>query len=650
MGPRWWTLAPVPEGDPNAGVLITADPAVARAHADRLVGTLLADRYSVHGVIAVGGMGAVLSGEHVHMRKRVAIKVLHPDTSGFPGIVARFEREAIVGAHVEHRNIASARDFGRLDDGSYYLVLEYVKGATLKALVERGPLPPRRAARIARQLAAALAKLHALGIVHRDLNPRNVMVLPGAKDPVKLIDFGFAKVPVEKFDGKSTLEGARRRPAPAPARITADGVIFGTIGYLAPEAALGMRAVDAKSDLYALGCLLYEMLAGRPPFEAATQVDLFALHRFTPPPPIRERAPGVQPPAALETIALRLLEKSPEDRFPDAEEVVRAIDAALAGSAVDELESAPDAAVPLTVAGSEPPPPPARVEDVSGIRGSRPSILREQRRASWATRVAVLVVAGAALFLASRTPFARELLAGVRADRPAPAPASTSAETAADPAPSGAPSAPITTAVPSASLAPPATTPPEDRPTAVDGLDARAWRQVIRRAPHTRDFARAEQAVFALATIDPEGIAGPDMLDAMVDVVVNAGAAPDGGRRLLELLATRFGEGGVDVLYEVIARRGGSTAARIATELVARPEVRARGSAAFRVAMDLRDAPCASKASLADRARAEGDGRALAVLSALRSTDCDATTGACCVFDDPAVETAVRELDQKLRR
>ena len=109
-------------------------------------------------------------------------------------------------------------------------------------------------------------------------------------------------------------------------------------------------------------------------------------------------------------------------------------------------------------------------------------------------------------------------------------------------------------------------------------------------------------------------------------------------------------ENGIDVLYEVIARRGGSTAARIASELVARPEVRARGSAAFRVALDLREAPCAEKASLADRARVEGDGRALAVLSALRATDCDATSGACCIFDHPAVETAVRDLDQRLRR
>src|SRR5690242_953963 len=116
----------------------TDDPAAERA--ESLVGTVVADRYRIHNVLAMGGMGAVFTGEHIHMRKRVAIKVLHPDTEGLPGLVSRFEREAIVGAHVEHKNIASARDFGRMADGSYYLVLEFVRGTTLRALMNQGPM------------------------------------------------------------------------------------------------------------------------------------------------------------------------------------------------------------------------------------------------------------------------------------------------------------------------------------------------------------------------------------------------------------------------------------------------------------------------------------------------------------------------------
>lgn len=688
----------VSEGSPNSGQLVTADPAVAREHAEKLVGTVVADRYRIHGVIAMGGMGAVLSGEHVHMRKRVAMKVLHPATADFPGIVSRFEREAIVGAHVEHRNIASARDFGRFEDGSYYLVLEFVRGVTLKALLTKGPLPSHRVVRIARQMAVALAKLHGLGIVHRDMNPRNVMVLPGTKDPIKIIDFGFAKVPVEKFDGKSTQEAARGGPARPPARITADGVIFGTIGYLAPEAALGMRAVDARSDLYALGAILYEMLCGVPPFEADSQVDLFVKHRLEPAPPMRERAPDVLVPSALEAIALQLLEKLPDERFARADDVIRALDEA--ASAIASLDTSPGSeaapepmapSLPLTVAGSEPPPPPPRFEDVTestppppvetaepvetlapaslrrsdppepavepehgeeldeeGDPQARPSIVRERRRASWALRLAVVAVIGAAAFAASRSHAGRRFLGSLGQEAPLPGvmedlgtPAG-SVESAEDPSPPRA-----TSPLPSASVSPPAS--PSARPTEIGGLDARGWKHHVRRAPATRDFARAEQGLLALAQMDPEALDGVEMRDAAVDIAVNSGAAPDGGRRILETLAGEFGADGVDVLYDVMSRRGGSTAAELASSILARPEVRARGSDAFRVAMDLRSAPCSEKLALIERARRDGDGRVLGILAAARSPGCDATTGACCLLEEPTVELAVRELSERLR-
>ncbi len=682
------------EKGPNSGQLVTADPAVAREHAEKLVGTVVADRYRIHGVIAMGGMGAVLSGEHVHMRKRVAIKVLHPATADFPGIVSRFEREAIVGAHVEHRNIASARDFGRFEDGSYYLVLEFVRGVTLKALLTKGPLVAHRTLRIARQMATALAKLHGLGIIHRDMNPRNVMVLPGIKDPIKVIDFGFAKVPVEKFDGKATQDPSRRATPLAPARITADGVIFGTIGYLAPEAALGMRAVDASSDLYALGCILYEMLAGVPPFEAEAQVDLFVKHRLEPVPPFRERAPGVLVPTALEAITLRLLAKSPGDRFARADDVVRALDEAAAQVAAIDPAGAddpssqrpPPASLPMTVAGSEPPPPMTRFEDVADQTTppvesrrlshrperppversvdevgddahldaqARPSITRERQRASWALRLALAAVLGAAGFAAVRSPVGRRLLGSLgEASLEPSAPAAPSGDTAGATRAIVASATPSATALPSAASGNGKATPDPDasaRPTEIDGLDARTWKHHVRRAPATRDFARAEQGVLALAELDPSALDGVEMRDAAVDIAVNAGAAPDGGRRILETLAERFGADGVDVLYDVMARRGGSTAAGLATTLLRRPDVRARGSAALRVALDLRAAPCGEKLALVERGRVEGDGRVLAMLAEARSPECDATTGACCLFEQPAVEIAVREMSERLR-
>ncbi len=157
----------------------------------------------------MGAMGAVYKGEHLLMRKQVAIKVLHPEIEDFPELVARFEREAIAGAHINHPNVASASDFGKFDGDSYFLILEYIEGTTLSDIIKQGPLEPLRAARIAKQLAAALGAAHQRGIVHRDVKPRNIMICEpsildtvargGDDEIVKLIDFGLAKVPVEKL-------------------------------------------------------------------------------------------------------------------------------------------------------------------------------------------------------------------------------------------------------------------------------------------------------------------------------------------------------------------------------------------------------------------------------------------------------------------
>jgi serine/threonine-protein kinase len=220
-------------------------------------GEVVAERYRVAHLLGEGGMGAVYLAEHVHMHKRFALKVLHPDFVASPEILARFEREAVAAGHVEHPNVAAATDFGQLADGSFFLVLEYVAGRSLRDEIDKGPLPLERALHVLRGISAGLGAAHAAGIVHRDLKPENVMLVQHEGDPdfVKILDFGIAKLD----------PGAPPVRAGATPQLTRAGAVLGTPDYMAPEQALG-EAVDARADLYALGIILYEMLTGNRPF------------------------------------------------------------------------------------------------------------------------------------------------------------------------------------------------------------------------------------------------------------------------------------------------------------------------------------------------------------------------------------------------
>ncbi|WP_437278255.1 protein kinase [Sorangium sp. So ce375] len=313
---------------------LTADEA-AKHRARSYLGRVISKRYRIDEVIAMGGMGAVYRGEHVHMHKRVAIKILHPDTERLPELVQRFEREAIAGAHIQHRNVATATDFGEAEDGSFFLVLEYVRGTTLYEIIRRGPVPAARAVLIARQLAAALEATHAMGIVHRDVKPRNAMVVEPQGDLVKLIDFGLAKVSVDQLRRSvAAPESGRTGADSLPVRLTTAGVIFGTIAYLAPESALGMDFVDERADLYAVGLIFYEMLAGKHPFLAKDPVELFNQQRSAPVPAIAAHSPGVVVPPAIEAVVRLLLEKNPRARFESAAELIAALDDACAVSGI----------------------------------------------------------------------------------------------------------------------------------------------------------------------------------------------------------------------------------------------------------------------------------------------------------------------------
>ncbi len=279
------------------------------AREDALIGSVLAGRYRIDALLGSGGMGAVYRAEHVHMRKAVAVKVLHREMTQVPEVVSRFEREAVAAARIEHLNVATAKDFGRLEDGSFYLVLEFVEGQSLaKVLRERGALSEERALRIARQIADGLAAAHAAGIVHRDLKPDNVMLVErdGQRDLVKVLDFGIAKV---------KLDTTSEQP------LTQMGMVFGTPEYMSPEQAQGFD-VDARSDLYALGIISYEMLSGTSPFRHEDLVAILARQITLDPPPLPDHVSS-----ATAALVFQLLKKAPAQRPQTAVEVRERLDA-----------------------------------------------------------------------------------------------------------------------------------------------------------------------------------------------------------------------------------------------------------------------------------------------------------------------------------
>jgi serine/threonine-protein kinase len=292
----------------------------ARARAAGMIGRTLADRYRIEELVAMGGLAAVFRATRPDGHE-VAIKILHPEIEGLPELIERFEREAIAGKHILHPNVVAVHEIGQTEDGAWFLVQDFVRGRTLRELIALGPLPPLRAAQIARQVTAGLIAAHDMGIIHRDLKPLNIMIGEGEEGAAQLVDFGLARVPVSDL----SVHHAQHRRSLSQA-----GVLMGTIAYIAPEAALGMHNVDQRADLYAVGLVLYEMLAGVHPFTATAPADLFAQQRHEIPAPIAERSPGTSTPPDLEAVVRRLLEKDPEARYPSARALAAALDTVIA--------------------------------------------------------------------------------------------------------------------------------------------------------------------------------------------------------------------------------------------------------------------------------------------------------------------------------
>lgn len=263
--------------------------------------TLIKNRYRLVGELGRGGMATVYQAVDTILGRTVALKVLHPQYSGDPLFLARFTREAQAAAALDHPGVVEIHDVGQ-DEDQHFIVMEFVDGEDLKSLIrEEAPLPIERAVDLTIQICAAVGQAHKAGLIHRDVKPQNVLVM--ADDRVKVTDFGIAR-------------------AAAEAGPTEPGVVWGTAHYLSPEQAIGQPATPA-SDVYALGVVLYEMLAGRPPFQADSRPAIAAQHVQAEPPPLQQLNPRVPP--QLAAIVARAMAKDPAQRYATANQFGQAL-------------------------------------------------------------------------------------------------------------------------------------------------------------------------------------------------------------------------------------------------------------------------------------------------------------------------------------
>jgi serine/threonine-protein kinase len=280
------------------------------------LGSLVDERYKLLDVMASGAMGAVYKAERVPVGKLVAVKFLHASFANDSEFQARFERETRVMSKLAHPNCVSVLDFGVWKNHPY-LVMDFVAGTTLRARLDKGPIEPVRALQIARQIAAGLAHAHEQGVFHRDIKPANIMITEeiGHGERVRILDFGLAR-----------LRGNVGRDA------TQTNMVVGTPNYMSPEQTVPGGNIDARSDIYSLGVVLYEMVVGERPFQAEDTLQLLGMHRAAPIPRLVDRVKdGVELPVKLQDLIDTAMAKAPADRYQTAIELADAIDDVLGG-------------------------------------------------------------------------------------------------------------------------------------------------------------------------------------------------------------------------------------------------------------------------------------------------------------------------------
>jgi serine/threonine-protein kinase len=594
---------------------------------DPLIGTIISGRYRVDSLLGSGGMGAVYLVQHTQLRRRFALKLLHQETCKIPEVVARFEREAMAAANIDHPNIAFATDFGRTETGEFFLVLEYIEGQRLRDALASGPIEVRRAVHILRQVASALRRSHELGVIHRDLKPENIMLVTREGDPdfVKVLDFGLAKV-----EAQTKIMG---EDGPGQA-LTKHGKVFGTPKYMAPEQCVS-GAIDGRTDLYALGVILYEMLTGVNPFGAKDLVGIIRNQLAMPTPPIKDVAPAVRVPAALEAVVMRLTEKQPEKRFADAAELL----AALAEDKLQGAGATPGASGPVPRSA----PPAAPVEsagqtvqsaELLSVGGTLAEVKPAEVKPAEVKPAEVKPAGGvpvrdARSFLSSMSSRLPEPLRNKPLYALIPVAAllvilllRVATRPTKEPGPPG--SQPARSATSGAGL-----TKEQIKQAASDGIpaltalaerfpkDARVRRALAHLYMAQNDGVQALRELAKAAAMSSAAVLDGEILQA-----VAMANKPDALDASLALLGEQFGSRGVDALYALAFRPGPPAVRSRAGQSLERPQVRARASAAASIALDLRAAArCEDKRGLLDRAAKDGDQRVLQQLKALAQTN-----------------------------
>ncbi len=278
-----------------------------------LVGQRLFGEYTIQSKLGEGGMGAVYLAQQDSIEQKIAVKVLHEESAESDELVQRFHREAQVVSMITHPNIIRVFIFGRTDQDLLYLAMEYVNGVPLREVLDREQLlDEMRAIKILKQICSGLSEAHDLGIIHRDLKPDNVLLTEwrGEKDFAKILDFGIAKI--------KQPQGQQEQK-----KLTQAGIVYGTPEYLSPEQAQAMD-LDQRTDIYSLGCILYEMMTGHLPFSAKTPVKILTAHVFNDPTPPSEVAPDRVSPT-MQNIILKAMAKEPDERFQSAMDMFEAL-------------------------------------------------------------------------------------------------------------------------------------------------------------------------------------------------------------------------------------------------------------------------------------------------------------------------------------